>query len=114
VRWTLWPVRGFRIESRIEDLASGFDTKHWQVRVRQEADLPEHGGLVPVNVLVRELVPPKSHNRNQWNFHSAISGSDTRQHPRNLLGVRERKDHLIHQLVLADGARNGRERRIGR
>ena len=45
-------VAGQRV---VEDLAGGLDARHRQPRVEQ-ADLHQHRGLVPVDVLVRDLV----------------------------------------------------------
>jgi hypothetical protein len=92
------------VELRIDHLAGGFCPKnryHW---VYEEPDLLENRSLVPIDVLMRELAPSESHDGDQRNFDPAIGGRNARQHPRNLLCVCEREDHLINKLVPADGA----------
>src|SRR5579859_6142676 len=49
----------------------------------------------------------------QGNFNKAVRGRNAGQHPRHLLRVGKGKDHLIHQLALADGPRDGRKFGIG-
>jgi hypothetical protein len=92
------------VELRIDHFAGGFCPKNRQHWLREEPDLLENRSLVPIDVLVRELALSESHDGNQRNFNAAIGGRNARQHPRNLLCVREREDHLIDKLVPADGS----------
>src|SRR5437667_10223943 len=102
------------IEAWIDNFAGGFDSENRERRVGEESDWFEHGGLVPVDVLMRQFAVPKSHDGHQWYLDMTMRGRDTGQHPGHLLGVCERKNQFIDELVLADGARDGRQCRVGR
>jgi len=74
----------------------------------------QDGGLVPVNVLVGQLSVAEVNDGDERNFDAAIGGSDAREHPGNFARVREGKNHLVDELILADGARDGSKRGVRR
>ena len=99
---------------RVDDFAGRLNSEYRQSRVRKESDLFEYGSLIPVDMLVRELAFSKLDDGNERYLYASIRGRDARQHPGHLLRVCEREDHLVNKLVLAYGARYGRERSVRR
>src|SRR5215469_17157487 len=102
------------VELRIDHFSRTFSTEDGQIGGFDEADLLEDGGLIPIDVLVRELAITKLYDGDQRHFDVAIGRGDSRQHPRHFLRVREREDHLVHNPILANRPGNGTELRIGR
>jgi hypothetical protein len=50
-----------------------------------------------------ELSVPESHNSDERNLYMAASGSESWEHPRYFLCVREGEDHLVNELIIANG-----------
>jgi len=65
-------------------------------------------------VFVREFAIAEFDDGDERDLHFLIGRRDTGQHPWHFLRVGEREDHFVNELICANGARNGRERRIGR
>src|SRR5207249_1347429 len=103
------PVRGL---ARIEHLACTLDAGNWQSARVEKAELYQHGGLVPIDVLVRQLSVPEVNDHDQRHLDSPSRGSDARQHPVHADGMSELEDHLIDQLIVPDGPRDGNQLRV--
>ena len=99
---------------RFGDLAGGFGAEDRQGGIGEEADLFQNGGLVPVNVLVGKLAIAKLDDRDQGYFDAPVGGGDAGEHPGNFLGMGERENHLVDELVRADGPGDGLKAGIGR
>ena len=74
----------------------------------------QHRRLIPVDVLVSELAVTELYDGHQGYVDPAVCGRDARKHPGHFLGVRERKNHLVDELVRSYSPRNWGESSIRR
>jgi hypothetical protein len=65
-------------------------------------------------MLMAEPVTAHGYYRRERNIQALVSRRDTWKQPWDMGGVCQRKDELVNDTVCTDGARNQRERRIGR
>ena len=63
------------VELRIHHFAGGLGSENRQCRIREKPDLLEYAGLVPVDMLMRELTFAELHNRNQRHLNTAMGGA---------------------------------------
>jgi len=98
----------------IEDFVGRFGPEDGQGIVGEQANLLQDGGLVPVDVFVGEFAVAEVDDGDERNFDAAIGGGDAGEHPGNFARVREGKNHLVDELILADGARDGSKRGVRR
>lgn len=93
-----------RWESRIEDLASALDAHNGQRVGVKETDLDKHTRLVPVDALIGDLAIAEADNDDKRHLDPLASRGNARKHPVHLDGMGERVNHLVYQLVMANGA----------
>src|SRR5262249_11317742 len=102
------------IDSQRLQLCGCFHAKDRQCLVAEQADFLQDRSLIPVNVLVLKFAAAEFHDGDQSDFDALPRGSEAGEHPWHFPGVGERKNHLVHQLILTHGARHHGQRRIGR
>ena len=102
-------VRG---QAGVAHFGGALAARHRQMARIQQTQLNQHGGLIPIDVLVRNLAFPESDDRHQRHLDPFARGRNAGQHPIHRHGVGELKDHFIHDLRLANGPGNRRGLRI--
>ena len=70
----------------------------------EQSVLHEHAGLVPVNVLVRNLVAFEADDHRNGHFDGFAGWRHARQQPVNDRRMGETDEELIYDLILADGS----------
>jgi hypothetical protein len=86
-------------------------------RLPEEPDLPQHGGVVPVNALTGQFPPLELHDDHDIDINLFVRRQGVRQKPRHGLTVGERDVEFIHQLAFPDDlvdARHPEVVRLGR
>ena len=78
-----------RWQARIEDLAGAFYARDGQGASIEQAELSQHGRLVPVDVLVDQLALPESNNGDERNLNTFSRRSKAGQHPVHSYGMGE-------------------------
>src|SRR4051794_35804880 len=77
------------------------------------ADLDEHRGLIPIDVLVRDLAVLETDDNHQSSFNPAISRRNSRQHPIHFDAMCELEAHSLNKLVRSDRPRPGDDLQSG-
>ena len=96
----------FGSSSRASLLGAGHGQRRWI----EQTELHQHGRLVPIDVLMRDLVVLiEANDHYGGNRHFAPGWFDARQNRRHLAIVGEREDQLVDQLALASRARDQRD-----
>jgi len=80
----------------------------------EETDLSEHACLVPIDVLVRDLVPFKLHHHDVRHSNPSPGRRDTGKHEVDGTIVREKQNEFVDHLVFAHGPRDLLDSRVGR
>jgi hypothetical protein len=65
----------------------------------EEPDLPQHGGVVPVDPLTGELISAELHDHHEINLDLLVRRRGVREEPRHGFAVRECDVEFIHQLA---------------
>src|SRR6266850_7315883 len=99
---------------RIEGLARTFDASDGQGAGIEYPELYQHGRLVPIDVLMSQLALSKTHDGDQRHLHPLSGRRNALQHPVHADGMGERKHHFVHQLIVANGPRDGSYFRVWR
>src|SRR5260370_10388457 len=81
-------------------------------RIKQ-AKLNQHRSLVPVDMLVRQLIPFKLDNGYCRDFHHAPCRCNSRQHPIDLRSMRKADDEFVYDGVPTNGTANRRQTEVG-
>src|SRR5262245_50024348 len=103
-----------RWQARIEYFAGRFYACHRQGAGIEQTKLNEHGGLVPVDVLVDQLTIPESDNRDHRYLNLFSCRNNAGQHPVHSYRMGEFDNHLIDHLIGADSSRYRNHLRVGR
>src|SRR5438874_13265001 len=93
-RWKLW----------IENLSSNVRAADRQPLWIEQPDLHQHTRLVPIDMLVRDFPVLESHDDRYGHFNRLACGRNAGQQPVDRRRMREADDHLVDDLVVADGA----------
>src|SRR5271156_2427877 len=80
----------------IQELLCRLDSEYRKRWIREQADLFEHRGLIPVDTLMRQLSVPEADDNHERNLYAPMRRRHARKHPRHLFGVSEGKDDLVN------------------
>src|SRR5262245_7314003 len=90
-------------QGRVESFPRAFDAGDWKLAGIQQAELDQHGSLVPIDMFVGQLAFSETNDGRERDLNPLSRRRDPRQHPVHADGVRELEDHFIDQLIRADG-----------
>src|SRR5262249_39486548 len=99
--------------SRVQYLRRGFTAADGQ-RSIDKAELDEHRGLIPVQMLVRDLVTRKLDDGDERELHAVSGRRNAGQEPIHADRVSEANNQLIDHSALPDGPRDGNDLGVGR
>src|SRR5271156_1881483 len=78
----------------IQELLRSLDSEYRKRWIREQTDLFEHRGLIPVDALVCQLSVAEADDNYERNFYAPMRWGHTREHPRHLFSVGEGEDNL--------------------
>src|SRR5882757_6978153 len=93
-------------EFGIENLAGALSAGHRQTLGIKQPDLHQDAGLIPIDVLMRNLAVLEADHDSEGHLNWLSRGRNAGQKPINLHCMREADEDLIDNLVVADGAGN--------
>src|SRR5882757_7369100 len=89
-------------EFGIENLAGALSAGHRQNLGIKQPDLHQDTGLIPIDVLMRNLAVLEADHDSDRHLNWLSRGRNAGQKPIDLRGVRERDEYLIDNLSVAD------------
>lgn len=101
-------------DAGVSELGSGSGAHDREQGGVDEAHLHEEAGVVPVDVLVRDLPVLDADDHDEHNLCELTRGGDVGQQPIDGRGVREGDDELVHEALGAVRARHGLKLHVGR
>src|SRR5205085_3269257 len=78
-----------------------------------QSKLRQDGSLIPVDVFMSQFAVAKVNDDDQRNLYVLAGWLDSGQHPIHFDRMREFKNHLIHDPIDSDGARDRSHRGVG-
>src|SRR5580658_7557994 len=79
----------------IQQLLCSLDSEYRKQWIREQADLFEYRGLIPVDAFMCQLSVTEANDNHEWNLYAPMRRGHARKHPRHLFGVREGKDNFV-------------------
>src|SRR5713101_7488665 len=94
-----------RWQFRIESFVRAFNTGNGKILGVEQPELNQDRRLVPINVFVGQFAITESNNRDERDLDALSRWSNAGQHPVHADGMRELKNHFVHELIVANGSR---------